>query len=90
MPLDKGGSNERDNGGIFTRFHDRFCDGCVGCDNHIIRMGIMTARTRLILYLAAFLVGLVGVLEFRETVKEWSQKDYAELLLDTAFAEIGE
>ena len=50
----------------------------------------MTARTRLTLYLAAFLVGLVGVLEFRETVKELTTKDYAELLLDTAFAEIGE
>jgi len=48
----------------------------------------MTARTRLTLYLAAFLIGLVGVLEFREKVQELTQRDYAELLLDTAFAEI--
>ena len=50
----------------------------------------MTARTRLILYLAAFLIGLLGVWEFRGKVEELSQRDYAELLLETAFAEIGE
>ena len=50
----------------------------------------MTARTRLTLYLAAFLIGLLGVWELRGKIEELSQRDYAEVLLETAFAEVGE
>ena len=50
----------------------------------------MSARTRLTLYLAAFLIGLLGVWELRGKVEELSQRDYAELLLEAAFVEIEE
>ena len=50
----------------------------------------MTARARLTLYLAAFLVGLLGVGVFHRHVEELGQKDYASILLDHGFEEIGQ
>ncbi len=50
----------------------------------------MTARARLTLYLAAFIVGLLGVGVFHRHVEELGQKDLAELLVDYGLAEAGE
>ena len=49
----------------------------------------MTARARLTLYLAAFLIGLLGVGVFHRHVEELGQKDYAELLINYGLAEAG-
>ena len=50
----------------------------------------MTARARLILYLAAFFIGLIGVQALHRQGEKMQTADYAAILIDYGLAEAGE